>query len=211
MKTLAFIGFGALGRQMLGLMGERCAPGRVVRFDDGLQGKGAEESFPFEAFLDAKFADAEFFVALGYRHLPLKAEILRRLRAAGRRVPAWVHPSCQVAPTARLGDGSFLFPLCNVDQEAECGAGVLLHNSVVVSHGARIGDAAYLSPGVVLSGQVTIGEAAFLGSGTVVANGRTIGARARVGLASAVTRDLPDGASAIGNPLRLLERPLELE
>ena len=196
---------------MLGLISSASSPGRVVRFDDGLHATGAEACLPFGAFLDASFADAEFFVALGYRHLSRKAEILRQLLETGRRVPAWVHPSCQVASSARLGEGCFLFPLANVDQDAALGRGVVLHNSVVVSHDGKIGDAAYLSPGVVLSGGVTVGEAAFLGSGTVVANGRVIGARARIGLASAVTQDVPDGASAIGNPLRILTHPLELE
>lgn len=213
MKAWCFIGYGALARQMVVLMTARDGAGRrrVIRCDDALHAAGGEDSRPFAAYLDEDLREAEFFVALGYRHLPLKAEILRRLLAAGRQVPTWTHPSCHVAPDARLGPGCFAFPLCNIDQEVELGAGVVLHNSVVVSHGTKIGAAAYLSPGVVLAGCVRIGEAAFLGAGTAVANNRVIGAQARIGLASAVTRDVPAGTSAVGNPLRILERPLELE
>lgn len=198
---------------MTGLMAAPAdaAPQRVVRCDDTLHAVGAEGARPFAAYLDEDLRDADFFVALGYRHLPLKADILRRLLAADRRAPAWAHPSCHVSPTARLEPGCFLFPLCNVDEEVALGAGVLLHNSVIVSHETKIGGSAYLSPGVVVAGCVTIGEAAFLGAGTTVSNRRTIGARARIGLASAVTRDVPADASAIGNPLRLLERALDLE
>jgi acetyltransferase-like isoleucine patch superfamily enzyme len=101
--------------------------------------------------------------------------------------------------------------MCNLGESVELETGALLNNSVVVSHDSRIGDAAYLSPGVVLSGHVTVGSAAFLGSGVVVANQRSIGSRARVGIGSVVTRDVPDDASAIGNPLRFLDRPLDLE
>ena len=101
--------------------------------------------------------------------------------------------------------------MCNLDAEVELASGVLLNNSVVVSHNSRVGVAAYLSPGVVLSGHVTIGDFTFLGAGTTVANGRRIGTNARIGIGSVITRDVPDGASAIGNPLRLLEHPLELE
>jgi sugar O-acyltransferase (sialic acid O-acetyltransferase NeuD family) len=209
-KTIGVIGFGALGRQILGLLAATQKPSRVVRFDDVLHRQRAENSFPFDGFLDPTFADLEFYVGLGYRHLPRKAEILRQLLSAGRRVPPFVHPSCHVDPASRVGNGAILYPLCNIDQEVEIGDGVLLNNSVVVSHHSRIGVAAYLSPGVVLSGNVTVGDEAFLGSGTQVANNCRIGARARVGIGTVITHDVSDDASVIGNPQRLLERPLEL-
>ena len=210
MKTIAILGFGALGRQILRFLSAAEKPDRVIRFDDVLFSQRAEGCFPFESYRDERFADLDFYVALGYRHLPRKAEILGELRAAGRRSPSFVHPSCHVDSTARLGEGCFVYPLCNIDQEVELGHGVLLNNSAVVSHQSRLGDAVYLSPGVVLSGHVTVGEAAFLGSGVQVANHRTIGARARIGIGTVVTRDVPDDASAIGNPQRLLEQPLEV-
>jgi len=210
-KRIGIIGFGALGRQILGLIAPVRGAEQVVFFDDVLHGQRGENSFAFDSFLDSCFADCDFYVGLGYRHLPRKMEILQQLRSAGRRAPAFVHPSSQVHPTCRVGDGCLVYPLCNLGEEVELGQGGLLNNSVVVSHNCRVGDAAYLSPGVVLSGHVTIGEAAFLGSGVVVANNRRIGANARVGIGSVVTRDVPDGVSAIGNPLRLLEHPLELE
>ena len=211
MKKIGIIGFGALGRQILGMLASARLAEPVVFFDDVLYGQRGENSFPFESFFDARFADCDFYVGLGYRHLPRKVEILKQLRTAGRRTPSFVHPTCHVHPACRLGDGCLLYPMCNLDQEVELGHGVLLNNSVVVSHNSCVGAAAYLSPGVVLSGHVTVGDAAFLGSGVLVANNRRIGARACVGIGAVVTRDVPDGMSAIGNPLRLLERPLQLE
>ncbi len=211
MKATGIIGFGELGRQILGLLCAAEKPGRVVCFDDLLHAKMATDSFPFDSFLDGRFADLDFYVGLGYRHLPRRAEILRQLQAAGRRIPALVHPSCHVAPTCRVGEGSLVYPLCNLDHEVELESGALLNNSTVVSHNTRIGTAAYLSPGVVLAGYVTVGPAAFLGSGVLVANNRCIGARARVAIGTVVTRDVPDDTSVAGNPQRLLDHPLELQ
>lgn len=211
MKRIGIIGFGALGRQILGLLAAGRAAGPVVCFDDVLHRQQAKDCFPFESFLDERFGDCDFYLGLGYHHLARKTEILRQLRAAGRRVPSFVHPTCHVHPTCRVDDGCLLYPCCNLDQEVELGCGVLLNNSVVVSHNSRVGDAAYLSPGVVLSGQVTVAPGAFLGSGALVANNRNIGAHARVGIGTVVTRDVPAGASAIGNPMRLLSHALELD
>jgi sugar O-acyltransferase (sialic acid O-acetyltransferase NeuD family) len=210
-KKTCIIGFGALGKQILDLITRASGTGRVVLFDDKLHREGGENSFPFNSFLDTQFAGGDFYVALGYKHLPRKAEIFQQLRAAGRRTPAFVHSSCHVHPTCRVGEGSIVYPMCNLDAEVELASGVLVNNSVVVSHNSNVGTAAYLSPGVVLSGHVTIGDLAFLGAGTMVANGRRIGTNARIGIGSVITHDVPDGASAIGNPLRLLQRPLELE
>lgn len=210
MNSIGVIGFGALGRQVLGLLSVTHKPGRVVFFDDPLHAKRAENSYPFDSFLDPDFTDLDFYVALGYRHLARKTEILRQLRAANRRTPSLVHPSCHVGPGCRIGEGCLIYPLCNLDQDVEIRDGVLLNNSVVVSHDSCVGESAYLAPGVVLAGHVTIGEAAFLGLGARVANHRSIGARARIGIGTVVTRDVPDDGSAIGNPQRLLERPLEL-
>jgi acetyltransferase-like isoleucine patch superfamily enzyme len=211
MKKIGLIGFGALGRQILGLLPVAGAGSKVMVFDDIAYGQHREDSFPFDSFLDPRFADCDFYVALGYRHLARKAQILRDLRAAGRRVPSFVHASCHVHSTCRLGDGCLVYPLSNLDQEVELAPGVLVNNSVVVSHNSRVGVAAYCSPGVVLSGHVTVGDEVFLGAGTLVANNRRIGHRARVGIGTVATHDVPDGASAIGNPMRLLEHPLELE
>jgi sugar O-acyltransferase (sialic acid O-acetyltransferase NeuD family) len=210
-KKIGIIGFGALGRQILGLLADEHPPDQVVFFDDALYSQHSENSFPFDNFLDAQFGDHDFYIGLGYQHLPRKIEILQQLLTANRRVPSFVHPTSHIHSTTRIGDGCLVYPLCNLDREVVLGHGVLLNNSVVVSHNSRIGEAAYLSPGVVLSGHVTVGQGAFLGSGVSVANNRSIGDRARIGIGSVVTSDVLADISAIGNPLRLLEHPLKLE
>ena len=210
MKTVAIIGCGALGRQILAFLAATNCAEKILRFDDPLVASKAEGALPFSAHADPRYVDADFYVGLGYRHLPLRAEIMRSLLAAGRRLPALVHPTSYVAATARVGAGCFVYPLCNVDHGAELEAGVILNNSVVVSHDTRVRSAAYLSPGVVLSGNVEIGAAAFLGAGALVADGRRVGARALVGIGTVVTRDVADDASVVGNPQRVLDHPLSL-
>jgi acetyltransferase-like isoleucine patch superfamily enzyme len=209
--TVGIIGFGALGRQILDLFDLASGDKRVLLFDDAMHGERAEDSFPFDSVLDERFAECMFYVGIGYRHLPLKVQLIQRLRSAGRRVPPLVHGSCNVHPTSTVGDGCILYPLCNVGAHVDLCEGALLNNSVVVSHESTVGASAYLSPGVVLSGRVTIGEAAFLGTGVLVADRRVVGRHTRVAIGTVVTRNVPDGASVIGNPMRELDRPLELD
>ncbi|MGF1428992.1 sugar O-acetyltransferase [Kitasatospora sp. LaBMicrA B282] len=51
---------------------------------------------------------------------------------------------------------------------------------------------------------VTIGDNVWLGGGVIVCPGVTIGADSVVGAGSVVTRDLPPGVLAVGNPARVV-------
>jgi sugar O-acyltransferase (sialic acid O-acetyltransferase NeuD family) len=210
-KRVAIIGFGALGKQLLSLLSEGRDGLNVLRFDDILYSRRAENCYPFESYADPSFADCQFYIGLGYKHLVRRAAVVTQLVGLGRDVPSWRHPSCHVHPGSLVGPGCVLYPLCNIGPDVTIQEGVLLNNSVIVSHGCRVGAGAYLSPGVVLSGDVSIGASTFVGSGVVISNGRTVGERARIGIGSVVTIDVPDDGSVIGNPARLLSRPLNLD
>jgi maltose O-acetyltransferase len=56
------------------------------------------------------------------------------------------------------------------------------------------------------SGQaVEIGEEAWIGGGAIICPGVRIGARSVIGAGSVVTRDVPEGMFAAGNPCRAVQ------
>jgi len=55
---------------------------------------------------------------------------------------------------------------------------------------------------------VTIGSDVWVGGGAILCPGVTIGSRAVIGAGSVVTRDVPEGVVAAGNPCRVL-RPID--
>jgi sugar O-acyltransferase (sialic acid O-acetyltransferase NeuD family) len=207
---LALLGYGALGRYMEAMIGEAFPIERVVYFDDHLARAGAAHALPFAAHDGDEFADFSFYVCLGYKHLVLKTQIVDRLVGLGRAVPHYVHPSSYVHPSVTIGAGSMVYPGCSIDRETKIGRGVWIANADVIAHNCAIGDGCWFGASVTLSGHVTVGQATFVASGTTVANDLAIGSRAIVGLATAVTKSVPDQASVIGNPMRILERPLKL-
>lgn len=206
----AFVGYGALGRQIDGLVSELEGPDQSRRFDDILAGRGDDGALPFERHTDESFRDCSFYVCIGYKHPKRKAEILARLLELDRKVPVLCHPTAFVNPSSRAGAGTVIYPMCNVDRHVEIGNGVLLNNSVVISHNVRIGDCCYVSPGAVISGDVEIGANTFVGSGAVVSNAVSIGDDVIVGVGTVVSKDVPSGASVIGNPMRVLRHQLRL-
>lgn len=56
---------------------------------------------------------------------------------------------------------------------------------------------------------VTIGSDVWVGGGAIILPGVTIGSRAVIGAGSVVTRDVPDGVFAAGNPCRVIREITE--
>ncbi len=207
----AFVGFGALGRQLAGLFLTAEERVEAVFFDDVLFAAGAPRSRPFADYIKEEFAAHRWIIGLGYKHLPLKEILAAELLAAGRDLPVLVHERAHVHASARLEPGVVIYPLANVDQEVTVSVGALLNNSAVVSHDSVVGRCTFLSPGVVLAGGVRVGARCFLGAGSVVANEVSIGDESVVGIGSVITRDVPPATHLLGNPARVLSRPLILK
>lgn len=58
--------------------------------------------------------------------------------------------------------------------------------------------------GLELGAPVEIGDDVWVGGGAIVCPGVRIGARSVIGAGSVVTRDIPDGVFAAGNPCRVI-------
>lgn len=210
--NLAFIGYGALGHYVEATVREALpvAPANTAYFDDSVHGTGAADVFPFAAHTSQEFSDYHFYVCLGYKHLRLKRPIIDRLLELGRTVPYYVHPSSYVHPSVRLGNGAWIYPGCSIDRNTTIGNATWIANGSVIAHDCAIADCCWFGASVTVSGLVTIGAGTFIASGSTIANDVAIGAHVIIGLATAVTKDIGDGVSAIGNPMRILDRPLRL-
>ena len=108
----------------------------------------------------------------------------------------------EIHPGAQIGQGFFI----------DHGTGVVIGetseigDNVTLYHGVTLGG---IAPAVDSSAQVdqkrhpTIGNAAIIGSGAQVLGPITVGANARVGANAVVLRDVPEGATVVGNPARI--------
>lgn len=128
------------------------------------------------------------------------------LEAKGFSFPALVHRTAFVADSATIGAGCQILAHARVCAEAFLGQAVIVNTGASVDHECAIGDGTHIAPGAILAGEVKVGANAFVGAGAVVLPRVAIGAGAIVGAGAVVTKSVPDDATVVGNPAKILDR-----
>jgi maltose O-acetyltransferase len=85
-----------------------------------------------------------------------------------------------------------------------------VHYRILRSHKDTLHDAERRDLDLEYARPITVGSHVWFGGGVQVMPGVTIGSSVVIGSGSVVTRDLPDGVVAAGNPCRVL-RPITPE
>lgn len=123
-----------------------------------------------------------------------------------------VREECEIGDDVSVWTGSV------IDYGCRIGSHVKIHTNCYVAQYTEIEDRAFLAPGVSLANDVypgdqlsgalmlgpSIGADAQLGVNVTVLPGVRIGRGCVVGAGSVVTRDVPDGTLAYGNPARVV-------
>lgn len=124
-------------------------------------------------------------------------------REAGIAIEAAVHPSAFVATTAHVGEGAQILAHAALAAGVRAGEACIVNTSASVDHECELERGVHIGPGATLAGAVRVREYAFVGAGATILPRITIGAGSIVGAGAVVTRDVPAGATVVGNPARV--------
>lgn len=151
MKSLLILGAGGFGhmiQETAYLLGYETA----VFLDDAVREEGVVgkccDYMEFREKYDTAVA------ALGDNNMRLYWT--EKLMEAGYDVPAMIHPSAVVSPSAVIGNGTFVMQRAVVNTHTVVEHGVLINSGAVVDHDSRIGKGAHIGLGSVVKADCTI-------------------------------------------------------
>jgi UDP-3-O-[3-hydroxymyristoyl] glucosamine N-acyltransferase len=91
------------------------------------------------------------------------------------------------------------------------GRGACIDNLVHIAHNVRVGPGAAVIAHAMVAGSVKLGERAWIAPTACLRDGIEVGDDAVVGLGAVVTRDVPPGATVLGNPAREISEHRRLQ
>jgi len=112
---------------------------------------------------------------------------------------------CDYGSNIRVGRGVFMNFNCVILDicEVTIGDGTQIGPGVQLLAADHPRDPAVRATGAEFGQPVTIGRNVWIGAGALVMPGVTVGDDALIGAGSVVTRDVPAGATVVGNPARV--------
>lgn len=131
-----------------------------------------------------------------------RAEIAHFLKSKFERA---IHRSAIIASSSKIGAGTVVFAGAIIQPNTTVGEHVIINTAASVDHDNIIGDFAHISPKAALCGHVEVGEGSHVGVGAVVIPKVKIGKWCTIGAGTIVLKDVPDYATVVGNPGKIIK------
>ena len=143
----------------------------------------------------------EFIISIGSNKI--RKTVSEKLPKIGE---ALIDPTAKISKFAVIGKGTVIMPYAVVNSATSIGDHVILNTGALVEHDCMIANFVHISPNATITGGVSIGEGTHIGAGAIVIPGIKIGQWVTVGAGAVIIKDIPDYATVVGNPGKIIKK-----
>ena len=141
-------------------------------------------------------------ICLGEKNLKTKKVLFNYYKELGLKFPNFIHPSCSISSTAKLGEGNIISFGSVIGNNTLIVKNTSIWSGSVIEHDSIIYGNSYIGPNVTISGFVEVGECTLIGSGAVILPEVKIGKYCLIGAGAVVTKNISNGSIIKGNPAK---------
>lgn len=142
-------------------------------------------------------------IAIGDNHIR-KSRFLQLKRAGFTLINA-IDPTANICKPTNFGHGVVISPGVNISFNVTIGDNCIINTASVIEHNVSIGSHSHIGPKVAIAGATKIGKETFIGIGASIINFLKIGNRVTIGAGSVVLNNIPDDATAVGIPAKIIK------
>ena len=145
-----------------------------------------------------------FPFVLGVNKPNNKLSIIRSLNLKKESFLNLIHNTSSISSTTNLSGGVVVNSLVSIAANTSIHEFATINRNVSIGHDTIIESYSTINPGANIAGFVKIGMGTSIGMGTNIIDHITIGKNSIIGAGSLVTKDIPDGVIAYGNPCKII-------
>lgn len=204
--NLGIYGSGGLGREVYEIAVRRNAASTLwdeIVFIDDFNSPGeyyGTKRISFESLLNSR-DDYECVIAVG--EPSYREAMYTKLLNNKVKLTQLIDTTAIVSPTAKICSGAIVCEYSTIHTNVELGANTLIQPFCDIGHDIKVGSHTVLSPYCAPGGGTVFGDRVFVGMKVSIMELMVIGDDAIIGMGSAVFRDVPPGATVVGNPARV--------
>jgi sugar O-acyltransferase (sialic acid O-acetyltransferase NeuD family) len=115
------------------------------------------------------------------------------------------HPNAIIADSVEVGTGTVILTGSVINRGVKIGHHCIVNTASVIDHDCIISDFVHISPNTTICGNVTVGRGTWVGAGAIIIQGINVGKNVTIGAGSVIIKDIPDNATVVGNPGRIIK------
>lgn len=130
-----------------------------------------------------------------------RIDLLNSYKIPEDRFCTFIHPSCMIARSAKIGIGTIIMASTIVNANATIGKFCTIQSLVTIGHDSQMGDYNFIATQSTI-GNIRMGNRNFMGINANTNNFIDIGDDCFIGMASNVVKSIPSNTKVYGNPAK---------